>query len=212
MTALWVIAVLIFLLGIAESAFLPFAILLIIGLSVATLVRRNKSDEITKSLSLYVPPANSRPKPPPVAPINIVEPYTCKSCGASNPGGAFNICDFCGAAAPVSRKAPPPVPGVSSAPVVADDSIGVSSSGWVCRSCMTYVSIPTKEMPGSALLEVILWFFYILPGVFYTMWRRNDANAIKVCALCKSHDFVPVSSPEGRSMFQRKYARQPRFN
>lgn len=212
MVALWLIAVLFFLLGASEPAFLPLAILLVIGLTIATLVRKSRQDEIQKSPPPHIPRAAPRQHAIPVATLNIVEPYTCKSCGAANPGGGLNTCDFCGAAAPVVRSAPPPVPVAASPRPVEDEGIGVSSAGWVCRSCSTYVSIPGKEMPGSLVLEIFLWFLYIIPGVLYTMWRRSEGNAVKVCSACGSHEFTPVASPEGRSLFMRKYGRRPRFD
>ena len=141
------------------------------------------------------------------------EPFTCKSCGAANTGhAAVAACEFCGAPPP-AKKAPPPPPMSGPAVTVAvEDSIGVSSGGYVCRSCLTYVSVPEREMPGSTGLEVLLWFFYIIPGVFYSMWRRNQDNWRHVCRTCSSNNMTPVSSPEGRSMFTRKYGRRPRFD
>ena len=141
------------------------------------------------------------------------EPFVCKSCGATNaePGTSASRCDFCGAAAPVVKRPPPP-PIVAAPRVVEDDSVGVSGSGWVCRQCRTYSSIPRTELPGSTGVEVLLWLLYIIPGVLYSMWRRDDKNAVKVCGSCNGNDLTPVSSPEGRSLFERKYGRRPRFD
>lgn len=64
-------------------------------------------------------------------------------------------------------------------------------------------------MPGYLVLEVFLWFFYIFPGVIYSIWRRQDSNAVKYCTGCESQELVPVFSPEGQATFRRKYGRKP---
>ncbi len=213
MVVLWIFAVLFIIAGLSgeEPVITGIGLFIAFILSAIIYLKRRKPEI---PVPVFRPPASiPRPISDPT-PLPEMEPFTCKSCGASNSGGFSLVCDFCGAAAPVAKKTPPPVPAAASSAVAspADESIGVSSVGWVCRSCSTYSSIPNTEMPGSLVLEVILWFFYILPGVFYTMWRRSDKNAVKVCGMCQSNDFVPVSSPEGRSMFQRKYGRRPRFD
>lgn len=217
MVAAWALILLFFLIGIADSErkILPLAVLMAIVLGFYQFSRKPKEE-----ISPVKSPLPTRSRPPTVAlapeptSLSTVDPYTCKSCGAANTGpNVAASCDFCGAAAPVVKKAPPPPVPMSAAPAAAvDDGIRVSGSGWVCRSCGTYSTLPKLEMPGSTVLEVVLWFFYIIPGVCYSVWRRNDANAVKTCGICQKTDLTPVASPEGRALFQRKYGNRPRFD
>ena len=165
--------------------------------------------------------AGARPIRYPSAPVPSSNPiamkhdaFNCKNCGAQNPAGFSDspVCDFCGAASPLPKTPAVPAAAAAAPKVVQDDNIGVSSFGQVCCSCRTYVSVPKKEMPGSTGVEVLLWFFYIIPGIFYSMWRRNEDNWKPVCMNCQGKDFVPVSSPDGRRFFEAKYGRRPRFD
>jgi hypothetical protein len=36
--------------------------------------------------------------------------------------------------------------------------------------------------PGSILIELILWFFFLIPGLIYSIWRIGSRQ--KVCPRC----------------------------
>lgn len=57
---------------------------------------------------------------------------------------------------------------------------------------------PAKwKTPGSCCLEIFLWLFFIIPGVFYTAWRRLAKKAIPTCSYCGSEDTISPDSPRG---------------
>jgi hypothetical protein len=144
-----------------------------------------------------------------------MQPFTCKSCGASNQKSFENICDFCGAAGPVIKSAPPlPLPEnrYTQEKSITDQLIQVSASGFVCMDCHSYDYDPDTKMPGSIVVEVALYFCYFFPGLIYSIWRRWDGNRIKVCRMCDSEKLITVMSPEGRVLFKKKYGKYPRFD
>jgi len=50
---------------------------------------------------------------------------------------------------------------------------------------------------GNGWIELVLYFFYIIPGVIYSIWRRSDPP--NVCPLCKAPGLVLASAakPDG---------------
>lgn len=67
----------------------------------------------------------------------------------------------------------------------------------ICRSCGT-VGKGRRETPGSFGVELLLWICFIIPGVFYSLWRMT--NKRRVCGRCGAVDLVPVDSPVGRRL------------
>jgi predicted RNA-binding Zn-ribbon protein involved in translation (DUF1610 family) len=65
----------------------------------------------------------------------------------------------------------------------------------VCTTCGSLVS-PRSETPGSFWIELLLWAFFIVPGVIYSVWRL--ASVHKVCPKCGGKNLVPPDSPVGR--------------
>lgn len=61
-----------------------------------------------------------------------------------------------------------------------------------CTACGT-VAKPAKKTPGSFLVELVLWLFFLLPGLVYSLWRLS--NKKKVCPACGSEVLVPTTSP-----------------
>lgn len=59
-----------------------------------------------------------------------------------------------------------------------------------CKLCGFKGKTKTKTK-GSFLIELILWIFFILPGVLYSLWRLTTRE--KVCSHCgHSTHLVPV--------------------
>lgn len=61
-----------------------------------------------------------------------------------------------------------------------------------CQVCRT---VSKSELKGSTLISFVLfWFFAIIPGIIYMIWRRGG---IGICANCKSSAVIPyVRKPE----------------
>ncbi len=126
--------------------------------------------------------------------------------------GAEGACSFCGSPAPETARPketvrvsiPVVVP-----PLPVEEAVSVDGAGVVCRSCGRYASVPGQRMPGNLVLEVLLWLFYLIPGIIYSVWRRQDSNAVKFCVGCNGTDLLPVVTTEGQEVFRRKYGRRP---
>ena len=65
----------------------------------------------------------------------------------------------------------------------------------VCTTCGSLVS-PRSKTPGSFWIELLLWAFFIVPGVIYSVWRL--ASIQKVCPKCGGKNLVPPDSPVGQ--------------
>jgi hypothetical protein len=69
----------------------------------------------------------------------------------------------------------------------------------ICGGCGGSVA-PQEVKPGSLVVAVVLLCCFVIPGVFYCMWR--EAAAKKVCPSCGSLDMVPFGSPRGRQLLE----------
>jgi len=59
-----------------------------------------------------------------------------------------------------------------------------------CKLCGNK-GVAKKNTPGSILIELILWLFFIIPGLFYSCWRVSKREL--VCTNCgKSSHLVPI--------------------
>jgi hypothetical protein len=67
---------------------------------------------------------------------------------------------------------------------------------WVCTICHSAFARPKATTPGSMSLEIVLWLCFLLPGLFYSIWRMTARH--KACPECGSKEFVPIKSPRGR--------------
>lgn len=79
-------------------------------------------------------------------------------------------------------------------------------AGMICRNCETYAYPIYGPMKGSAVITVILLFFFVLPGIIYAIWRRTGRRP--VCAQCGDSSLVPWSSAVGQRIFALKQAQQ----
>lgn len=58
-----------------------------------------------------------------------------------------------------------------------------------CALC-GYVGPAKRVTKGSFLIELLLWFFFIIPGLIYSIWRLS--NKVKICPKCKHETLIPV--------------------
>ena len=58
-----------------------------------------------------------------------------------------------------------------------------------CTRCLTE-GRPVSKTPGSVGVEIVLWLFFCLPGLIYSIWRL--ASRYDGCASCGSRELVPV--------------------
>jgi len=72
---------------------------------------------------------------------------------------------------------------------------------FICKNC-GYTCNPIKKKKGSLLIEIILWLFFIVPGIFYSIWRRTNRDSI--CPKCKQPTLIPIDSPNGKALMELK--------
>lgn len=61
----------------------------------------------------------------------------------------------------------------------------------VCTVCGFYGE-PKTVKKGNGLIEFVLWFCWIVPGLIYSIWRRS--NQKPQCPICGSTSLIPPAS------------------
>lgn len=67
----------------------------------------------------------------------------------------------------------------------------------ICSQCGSLVK-PRQFTKGSIGMELLLWLFFILPGIIYSIWRLTTRYC--GCPRCGSDKLVGINSPIGRSI------------
>lgn len=67
----------------------------------------------------------------------------------------------------------------------------------VCTQC-GYVGKSKRAIKGNDLIEIILWLFFIIPGLIYSIWRSS--SRYRICPDCKSASLIPVNSTRARKI------------
>jgi len=62
----------------------------------------------------------------------------------------------------------------------------------VCTNC-GFKGKPKLMTKGSILIEIVLWLFFIVPGLIYSIWRHT--SRFKGCPKCEAINMIPVDSP-----------------
>lgn len=68
-----------------------------------------------------------------------------------------------------------------------------------CRECGT-IGYTKKQWPGSFFMELVLWCFFIVPGLLYSLWRISARYP--VCRTCGSRNVIPVDSPVAQKLLK----------
>jgi len=58
-----------------------------------------------------------------------------------------------------------------------------------CTMC-EYVGKEKTHTKGSIVIELILWIFFIIPGLVYSIWRLTSRE--KVCPNCGHNSMIPI--------------------
>lgn len=69
----------------------------------------------------------------------------------------------------------------------------VPDSHMFCADC-GHQGAPVSSTPGSMAIEVVLWLFFLIPGLVYSLWRLNKRHP--VCSSCGSGSLIPPNSPK----------------
>lgn len=70
----------------------------------------------------------------------------------------------------------------------------------VCPACGTQ-GTPATLTKGSMLVELLAWLLFIIPGLFYSLWRVS--SRVQVCPACRLPGMIPASSPNGRKIVEQ---------
>lgn len=79
----------------------------------------------------------------------------------------------------------------------------VCKNKFICTNC-GYIVNPARVTQGSLALEVLLWCFFIVPGIIYSIWRVTSKEM--ACPVCKSKSLIPTSSPKGQELIKKSKA------
>ena len=64
----------------------------------------------------------------------------------------------------------------------------------ICPSCGAF-GYPKIVVPGSTLIAILLIFVFVVPAVFYALFRRMGTR--RECPLCGNEGMIPADSPKG---------------
>lgn len=75
----------------------------------------------------------------------------------------------------------------------------------VCPECGF---IGKGKMQGSLLMELFLFLMFIIPWVFYYLWRGTQKKS--VCPKCGCKNMIPVTTPRGKKLVE-EYGSNTKF-
>lgn len=78
-------------------------------------------------------------------------------------------------------------------------------SSYVCSQCGSTTA--ERHTKGHFIIEVILYLFFCLPGVIYSLWRVFSRRW--VCSQCKSDKLLPQGSVIGQKTYQSRSNHNP---
>ncbi|OHA44233.1 MAG: hypothetical protein A3G04_01710 [Candidatus Taylorbacteria bacterium RIFCSPLOWO2_12_FULL_44_9] len=67
----------------------------------------------------------------------------------------------------------------------------------VCTVC-GFIGKPKRITKGNILMELILWLFFLLPGLIYSIWRLTTRQ--DVCPKCFNPTMIPTDTPAGQKL------------
>lgn len=67
----------------------------------------------------------------------------------------------------------------------------------ICTLC-GYAGEANKKARGNGFIEFILWWFFLIPGIVYSIWRRN--NKENICPRCQNKAMIPMDTPMGQKL------------
>lgn len=69
----------------------------------------------------------------------------------------------------------------------------------ICATCGSVGKLKNVTK-GHFLIELLLWLFFLLPGVIYSIWRLSTRYS--ACRTCLSPYVIPVDSPRGKELLE----------
>lgn len=78
----------------------------------------------------------------------------------------------------------------------------------VCTLC-GYAGEAKQKARGNGLVEFILWWFFIIPGLLYSIWSRGGKGK-SVCPKCGNDKMIPQDTPLGQKLMS-EHPQAPRM-
>jgi hypothetical protein len=72
----------------------------------------------------------------------------------------------------------------------------------ICTTC-GYVGFPKSYIKGNLGTELLLWCFFIVPGMIYSVWRFT--TRYHGCPICKNATMIPIETPMGQKLLKELY-------
>jgi len=69
----------------------------------------------------------------------------------------------------------------------------------ICTTC-GFVGKPIRKLQGSGLVELLLWLFFLIPGLIYSAWRGS--GGVNSCPSCGNRTMIPLDSPMGQKFLR----------
>lgn len=80
-------------------------------------------------------------------------------------------------------------------------SLSRSEESLICTTCGAQTDTPHTKTRGSVVIEVVLWFALIIPGLLYSLWRQSTRQ--KVCPACGNATLIVANTPDGRKLAEQ---------
>jgi hypothetical protein len=74
-----------------------------------------------------------------------------------------------------------------------------------CPNCGS-VGYPELRKSGSTFVEVMLWLFFLVPGIIYSIWRASTKGL--VCSTCDHAGTIPIDSPVAQAALSKLHAQK----
>lgn len=72
---------------------------------------------------------------------------------------------------------------------------------YICNTC-GYYGRPEKKLKGSSKIESFIWLVLLIPGPFYSFWRR--VGLTRICPNCKKNTMLSIKSIDGFELLQKQ--------
>jgi hypothetical protein len=77
---------------------------------------------------------------------------------------------------------------------------------FICPNC-GFRGRSRRVTKGNFLIEIILWLFFIIPGLIYSIWRLGSRYS--ACPSCGAPYMVPINSPRGTKLSEEFKIKAP---
>lgn len=79
------------------------------------------------------------------------------------------------------------------------DIPGYNRNDRLCTVC-GYIGKPYKYTKGSFGVELLLWIFFLIPGLIYSIWRLS--SRYEACPKCDAPNMIPMDSPVAKKILK----------